>query len=236
MDRLYSFKGFGGIGNADRSKKFQRYDPQCRKYVEWETENNWFDQGPIVPRYTWKEHEYLSRYPRRRLEGKEYGSGRPKVGLDHLFDELSQLITSLLPLLAITYPEEDRVLTHHQRLNPEHQPFWHRARRIADNRLAGYMEETDNLRADAHYLSFIDRARGTPGLSRRHTIGVASHGLPDGYMGGPRVRRQLSPIWADYNGRKDDRGWGVPDQSWVEDDVDGMYWGPVGATRGEYMW
>lgn len=79
MDRFYSFKGFGGIGNADRSKKFQRYDPQSRKYVEWEYENNWFDQGPIVPRYTWKEHEYLSKNPRRRLKGKEYGGGRPKV-------------------------------------------------------------------------------------------------------------------------------------------------------------
>ena len=128
------------------------------------------------------------------------------------------------------------MLTHHQRLNPEHQPFWLRARRIADNRLAGYMEETDNLRADAHYLSFIDRARGTPGLSRCHTIAVASHGLPDGYMGGPGVRRQFSPIWADFDGRRDDRGRGVPDQSWLEDGADRIYWDQVGARRGAYMW
>lgn len=125
-------------------------------------------------------------------------------------------------------------MTRPQRLNSEHQPFWHRARRIADNRLAGYMEEADNLRADAHYLSFVDQAQGTPGMSRRHTIGVASQGRPDHYLGGPGVRRQFSPIWADYDPRGDNRDWGMSDQSWVEDDGVG-YWDAVGARRGQYM-
>ena len=97
------------------------------------------------------------------------------------------------------------------------------------------MEETDNLRADAHYLSFVDGARGTPGLSRRHTIGVASQGRPDYYLGGPGVRRHFGPIWADYDLRRDNRGWGLPDPSWEEDD--GVeYWDAVGARRGEYLW
>ena len=130
-----------------------------------------------------------------------------------------------------------------QRHNPEHQPFWHRARRIADNRLAGYMDETDNLRADRYTNAFLDRARGTPGLSRRHTIAVASRGMPDYYMGGPGARRQFSPLWAQYDVRRDNRGWGRPDASWDEegDELDAGfggveerdYWGPPGPG---YVW
>lgn len=144
--------------------------------------------------------------------------------------------TAFLPLfLPVSYGEQITILTHHQRLSPEHQAFWHRARRIADNRLAGYMEETDNLRADAHYLSFVDQARGTPGLSRRHTTGVASQGQHDNYLGGPGVMRHFGPIWADYDLKRDNRGWGLPDQSWEEGDGVG-YCDAVGARRGEYLW
>lgn len=101
-----------------------------------------------------------------------------------------------------------------QRLGPEYADFWQRARRIADNRNAGYMDETDNIRADRYKSSLLDRAHGTPGLSRRHMIATASSGRPDYRQGGPGVRRQYTPMWGDYDMRRDNRGGGRPDQSW----------------------
>ena len=77
MDRGFSAKGICGIGSADR--RYKRYDPHSRKYVEWELDQNWNIDLPLLPRYTRKEHEWLARHPHRKLKGKDYGRGRPKV-------------------------------------------------------------------------------------------------------------------------------------------------------------
>lgn len=79
------------------------------------------------------------------------------------------------------------------------------------------MDETDNIRADHYKSAFMDRAQGTPGLSRRHAIATASSGIPDVWRGGPGVRRQWTPMWADFDMRRGNRGWGRPDQSWDEE-------------------
>lgn len=234
MDRRFSARH--PFWNADRGGKgggAKRYDPHSRKYVDWELDQNW-EQHPmrLLPYYTRKEHEWRARHPGRRLEGKDYAHGVPKV-------------SSLCCFLSI-YSLSLSYANISQRHNAEYQPFWHRARRIADNQMAGYMEETDNIGADQYNMAFTDRVRGTPGMGRCHTVGVASRGRPDFYLGGPGQRRKLAPIWAQYDARTDNRArWGVPDESWEEEDdnmemayVDGMRrdrdrWGP---SDQRYIW
>lgn len=80
MDRLYSVKGKWGIGNADRGKGYKRYDPHARKYREWEWDQNWGGQPEmVVPGYTRKEHEALARRGGKRLKGKDFVHGMPRV-------------------------------------------------------------------------------------------------------------------------------------------------------------
>ena len=90
------------------------------------------------------------------------------------------------------------------------------------------MEEADNIKADRLRNAFVDNARGTPGMTRRHTIGQASRGMPDYFQGGPGERRQWSPIYADYPMGRDNRGLGLRNDSWLGDEefaLGGIYGG-----------
>ncbi len=78
-ERRFAYKG---AWNADRGTT--RYDPFKRKYVQWNTDNNWDGMNAPLPTLTREEHEWMTRHPGRRYPNhnkKEWTGAGPNVSL-----------------------------------------------------------------------------------------------------------------------------------------------------------